>query len=176
MNSFPVNPEKEPFPYPSRVEDQYTISVGKFVFLSVITFGLYQVWWSYKAWRFFKQKQDLDITPPLRALFSLFFQWPLFTRIKDFSEGEGYTPTFNPFLLFMASLLVDLFSLLPEPLFLVSLLSVTFYIPPFQALNYAKRQCHEFVTIEQTSFNTRQLVLIIISSLLWLVMVAELLL
>ncbi len=174
MNSFPVNTEKNPFPYPSRVEDQSTISVEKFVFLSVITFGFYQLWWSYKAWRFFKQKQDLDITPPLRALFSLFFQWPLFTRIKDFSEAEGYNPGFSPFLLFIGSLFLDLFSLMPEPYFLLSILSVVFYIPPFKALNYAKTQCNEFVTIEQKSFNTRQIVLIIISSVLWLLMIVGL--
>ena len=35
------------------IEPQYIISANKFVVLSFITFGLYTVWWFYKAWRFF---------------------------------------------------------------------------------------------------------------------------
>ncbi|PKK35581.1 hypothetical protein BWI96_15855 [Siphonobacter sp. SORGH_AS_0500] len=161
------------FTHPSPVEDQYTISVGKFVFLCFITAGLYQLWWSYKAWRFFKQKQELAITPALRALFGLFFLWPLFSRIKDFSKKEGYKPRFNPFLLFIGSLFFELFSALPEPYFILSFLSIFFFIPPFEALNYAKLQCNEFVTIEQESFNTRQIVLIVIGSILWLSVILE---
>ena len=168
MNSTTSTAENNPFPYPSPVEEQYNISVGKFVFLSFITFGLYQLWWTYKAWRFFKQKQDLDITPPLRALFGLFFLWPLFTRIKNFAEEQGYTKPFYPLLLFLGSLLFEVFSLLPGPFFIVSLLSIVFFIPPFNALNYAKLQCNEFITIEKESFNTRQIVLICLGTVFWL--------
>jgi len=34
-----------------------------FIFLSIITLGLYSVWWIYKAWRFFQQKEMIDIMP-----------------------------------------------------------------------------------------------------------------
>lgn len=80
------------FTNPSPVEDQYTISVGKFVFLCFITAGLYQLWWSYKAWRFFKQKQDLAITPALRALFGLFFFGLYSVELKIFQKKKGIIP------------------------------------------------------------------------------------
>ena len=53
-----VNTQKD-----TQVEVQYLISENKFIFLSIISSGLYPIWWSYKAWRFYQQKQRLDIFP-----------------------------------------------------------------------------------------------------------------
>ena len=35
------------------VEEQKIISLNKFILLSIISFGLYEIWWIYKAWEFF---------------------------------------------------------------------------------------------------------------------------
>ena len=45
------------------VEEQKIISLNMFIFLSITTLGLYSVWWIYKAWRFFQQKEMIDIMP-----------------------------------------------------------------------------------------------------------------
>ena len=55
------------------VEEQKIISLNKFIFLSIISFGTYEIWWIYKAWRFYQQKEKLDIMPAARAIFSIFF-------------------------------------------------------------------------------------------------------
>ena len=49
-----------------KIETQNIISLNKFVFLSVISFGTYEIWWIYKSWKFFKQKDELDINPIVR--------------------------------------------------------------------------------------------------------------
>ena len=54
------------------VEEQKLISLNKFITLSIISFGTYPIWWIYKAWRFYQQKEKLDIRPRARAFFSIF--------------------------------------------------------------------------------------------------------
>jgi len=48
------------------MQAQKIISLNKFIFLSVISFGLYPIWWMFEAWRFFMQKDRLDI---MRVIF-----------------------------------------------------------------------------------------------------------
>lgn len=45
------------------------LPVGKFCFLYIITFGLYQIPWCHKQWKFLKEKDDLNINPWLYAWF-----------------------------------------------------------------------------------------------------------
>ena len=42
------------------IEDQKIMSLTRFTFLSIISFGLYPIWWIFEAWRFFMQKNKLD--------------------------------------------------------------------------------------------------------------------
>jgi uncharacterized membrane protein len=84
----------------SQIEPQKIISLKKFIFLSIITFSAYDIWWMFTAWRFFQQKDKSKIMPALRAIFAIFFLYPLLKRIKKFSTEEGDTPDYSPALLF----------------------------------------------------------------------------
>ena len=55
------------------VKEEKIISLNKFIYLSIISFGVYEIWWIYKAWRFYQQKEKLDIMPVARTIFSIFF-------------------------------------------------------------------------------------------------------
>lgn len=55
------------------VEVQKIISINKFMFLCVLTMGLYLIWWMFKAWRFFMQKDKLDIMPAFRTVLYIIF-------------------------------------------------------------------------------------------------------
>lgn len=68
------------------MQAQKIISLNKFIFLSVISFGLYPIWWMFEAWRFFMQKDRLDIMPAARAVFALIFLYRLLDEIKDYAE------------------------------------------------------------------------------------------
>src|SRR5438067_149581 len=78
------------------LETEYIISVNKFILLSLSTFGLYEIWWFYKAWRFFRQKDELDIMPAARALFAIFFINSLFNRILIYANEKSYYADFSP--------------------------------------------------------------------------------
>lgn len=149
------------------VEEQKIISVNKFIFLSIISFGTYEIWWVYKAWRFFQQKDKLDILPVARALFSIIYLIPLLNKILDFAKEKGYTESYSAPTLFIAFIIFNLLSRLPEPFWFISILSFIFLIPPFKALNYALQNSTDFLVTEQPSFSTRQIVLIILGVLFW---------
>ncbi|WP_065296004.1 hypothetical protein [Acinetobacter baumannii] len=148
------------------IENLKVISVNKFIFLSLISFGLYPIWWMFKAWRFFLIKDKLNIMPAARAIFSIFFLYSLFNRIKTYAKEQGYINDFSSGWMYLGYLITSLLVRLPDPYWLISLCSIIFLIPAFKALNYAQKQIE--TTIKQEKFNTPQIILIIIGSIMWL--------
>jgi len=72
------------------VEEQKIISLNKFIIPSFLSFDLYGIWWIYKAWRFYKQKENSDILPAARAIFCIFFLNSLFRKILVSAKEKGY--------------------------------------------------------------------------------------
>ena len=157
------------------IEEQKIISIAKFIVLSFISFGLYSIWWIYKAWRFFKQKEKSNINPALRTVFSIIFLIPLFNRILSFAKEKGYQDNYSSILLFVGLFVINVVSSVleiqqyaPFSLFsLLSFMSIMLFIPPFKALNFAKRNSIDFIVTEQTSYNGRQIALIVIGVIFW---------
>ena len=155
------------------VEEQKIISLNKFIFLSIISFGAYEIWWIYKAWKFFQQKERLDIMPAARAIFSIIFLNTLLNKILDFAKEKGYKDNYSATSLFIGFITGNLLAKLPDPFWLISILSFVFLIPPFKALNYAKENSRDFIVNEQASFSGRQIALIVIGVFFWgLVLIA----
>lgn len=144
------------------------ISVNKFIILSITTLGLYGLWWIYKSWRFFQEKEKSDIMPAIRTLFSIFYLIPLFYKILKLAKNNGYKPGYSSVFLYAGFLIVNLLVVLPTPFFLAAVISFVFLIPPFMALNYAMDHCEGFSVIEQKAFSKRQLILLIIGVILWI--------
>lgn len=153
------------------VETQHIISLNKFIFLSIISFGTYEVWWMYKAWRFFKQKEKLDILPAARAIFAIFYLNSLFNRILNLAKEKGYKENYSGSSLFVGFIITNLLSKLPDPFWMVSIISFVFIIPPFKALNYAKESSDDLTVIDQTSFSTRQILLSIGGLIFWVLVI-----
>ena len=149
------------------VEEQKIISLNKFILLSVISFGLYEIWWIYKAWGFFNQKEKLNINSALRTIFSIIFLIPLFNKILRFAKEKGYNDSYPSILLFVGFFVVNFMAYLPDPFWLVAILGFVFFVLPFKALNFAKRNSTDFIVTEQTSYNGRQIALIVIGGIFW---------
>lgn len=144
---------------------------NQFMILSIATFGLYPIWWSYKAWRFFRDTEDADVIPAARALFSWIFLSSLFQRIKDFSIRNGDRSRYRPGLLHLVYLLIIYTSYLPDPYFLLYVLNGLIFLQPLEALNLGKINSQEVITKEKTSLNTPQWVAIVLGSILWILMI-----
>lgn len=152
----------------NQVPIQYIISTNKFIILNIFTFGLYHFWWIFKAWRFFLQKDQSDIMPAMRTIFTIIFLYPLFTKILDYAKEKNYSKDFPKPFLFIIYLLLSVISRVPDPYWLVSILSFVCLIPAFKALNYAKLNSQEFETIEHSKWSTNYVVTIIMGAIFWM--------
>ncbi|MGB9040174.1 MAG: hypothetical protein WCC23_16925, partial [Acinetobacter calcoaceticus] len=147
MNPEPINLKQTQSIQSNHIENLKVISLNKFIFLSLISLGLYPIWWMFKAWRFFLIKDKLNIMPAARAIFSIFFLYSLFNHIKTYAKEQGYTNNFSSGWMYLAYLITFLLVYLPDPYWLISLCSIIFLIPAFKALNYVQKQLE--TTIEQ---------------------------
>lgn len=121
----------------------------------------------YKAWKYYKQKEKLDIVPAGRAIFAIFFLNALFGKIQDSAREKGYEKTYSTVPLFIGFFVVNALYRLPDPYSLLSLFSFVFIIPAFHALNFEKRNSPEISVIEQIGFSSRQIGLILIGLIFW---------
>ena len=72
------------------------ISTALFIFLSIISFGIYEVVWFYRNWKYIKEKEGGDISPFWRAFFSIFFITQQFRMMLNYAKKEGYKESFSP--------------------------------------------------------------------------------
>jgi hypothetical protein len=149
------------------IADLRIISLKKFIILCIASFGLYQIWWMFKAWRFFQTKEQIKIMPAARAIFSLFFFYSLFERIRQYAKKTRYSKDFSPLGMFVGYLVATMITRSPDPYWFIALFSFIFYIPAFQALNFAKKHTKNLTTIDQENFNTSQIIVIIIGVIVW---------
>jgi len=98
LNVSPPNPQSaQPPPFPDPTRSAATpssgamflyIPTGRLIGMSIATFGLYQVYWIYRNWRFLKDRDGLNIQPFWRGVFGIFFISSLFNRIKTDAAGN----------------------------------------------------------------------------------------
>ncbi|MFN8259364.1 MAG: hypothetical protein U0X41_00345 [Chitinophagales bacterium] len=148
-------------------ESEPIISVNQFMVLCFLSFGLYEMWWMYKAWRYFKEREHLDISPVARAIFSYIFLWSLFDKIKTHAQRAGYTEDFSTAAFGIAFVIVNLLYKLPDPFWIASSFSFLALIPPFKALNYYKQYGSGEQVYEQESFSRNQLIVVILGLIVW---------
>lgn len=59
----------------------YVVSPLKYVMLFVMTFGVYRLYWFYKNWSLYRQKNIVKIMPVMCAIFAIFFTHSLFQKV-----------------------------------------------------------------------------------------------
>jgi hypothetical protein len=145
------------------------LSTNKFIFLCIISFGLYQLWWIYKTWKFFNDKDELDINPALRSIFSIFFLGGLFKKINNYSIQHGNPQTFSSTLNYIGFFVLNIFAgNLPDPYWLFSFLTILFLIQAFNSFNYGLKRDPAFKFKEESNHSTRQVVLVTLGSIFWI--------
>ena len=70
--------------------------VWKFIFLYIITFGMYQLPWAHKHWKLVKEREGLEINAWLRSWFIPFTLFWLAKRIFALAEYKGYREKPSP--------------------------------------------------------------------------------
>ena len=113
----------------------FPAGLSKLSVMSVVTFGLYEVYWFYKNWSDIKTREGIKINPVLRAIFYPLFAYSAFKRIKDKGAEVGAQTGYSPGALATAVFLLIASTYLPDPVWLISLLSFVPLLPVQSAVN-----------------------------------------
>lgn len=109
--------------------------------------------------------------PAARAIFSIFFLYSLFKKIREYAKAQGDVQKFSAGWMYIGYILFALvFANLPDPYWLISSVSFMFLIPAFVALNHAKKQDDQLNAVIQEKFNIAQIFVIIIGSIFWILL------
>ena len=114
-----------------RVATYYPVSAYKFVILSVLTFGVYEIYWFYKNWAFIRKRDHSDIWPWARALFAPLTYYSL---RADVFEGEHAGPGI-PGGISLSYFLLNAAWRLPDPFWYLAFLTFVPLLPSVNRIN-----------------------------------------
>jgi len=100
----------------------FVVGPAKLVAMSIVTLGLYQIYWFYQQWRRVRDSGE-DVWPLPRSIFGVIFGYSLFQHVMQ-SARANVAPAAGPGGLAVAYILLCIASNLPLPFGLVALLSV----------------------------------------------------
>lgn len=107
----------------------FAVSRSKLIVMSLCTFGIYEIYWFYKNWKLVKERKGGNIRPFWRAFFAVFFCHALFKSIRDSGNSYGFGSDINPGWLAVGYLGLSVTWRLPDPFWLVSLLTFLPLLP-----------------------------------------------
>jgi hypothetical protein len=122
-----LDPAPIPGPY-------FPVSVRKFVVLSFLSFGIYDIYWTYRQWRRIRDHEHEDVSPFWRTFFGFAWNFSLLPRIaasgRKYQVPVGWSGT----TLALGYLVMQFCTRLPDPGFLIAFLSFIPLIPAAQAI------------------------------------------
>jgi hypothetical protein len=120
----------------SRVATMYfPVSLLKLVVMSICTFGVYELYWFYKNWTAIKERAEPEIVPLGRAFFAPLFCYSLFSKIRATAKSRAIQDAVPAGPLAAGWIIFTILGRLPDPYWLVSLLSIAFLLPVQEAVN-----------------------------------------
>lgn len=113
----------------------FPVSTLKFVTMSIVTLGLYQIYWSYRNWVFLRREFGMKVIPVARAWFVVFFGYSLLKQIKVRAVEYGVPASYSPGWLFVALLALLIASRLPAPYWPITTLAFVPLLPAVDTIN-----------------------------------------
>jgi hypothetical protein len=110
------------------------IPLGKFLLLSGLTLGVYQVYWAWKAWETVGHAEGKRYRSAVRAIFVAFTALSLFPKMLALAKKEGYKKSYPGVGLAVLYLALSLLALVPTSNWLHDGLDVLFMLVMFGAL------------------------------------------
>ena len=112
----------------------FAVSTHKFVVMSIVTFGLYDVYWAYRHWKRFVEHGDV-LSPFWRAFFAPITNYELVARVRSRARDDGIEVGWIPALMATLYLVLNVTWRLPDPWWLISLLCFVPLIPVQQTID-----------------------------------------
>ena len=102
--------------------------------MSVLTFNFYMLYWFYQNWKRVRLREQTRIWPFARTLFSAFYCYACFKRIKSYGAALGFKSAIPIGLITVVYLASAVFGLFGEFFALLAILAVPAALLPLQAL------------------------------------------
>ena len=118
------------------VPPYFPVATHKFIALSLCTLGLYQLFWFYQNWQRVHRRTGEVLSPFWRALFASLWGFAFFRRVATHASLEDGRPTWSASLLGALFLGLTVASRLPDPWWLLCLLS---FVPLLPVLRTTQR-------------------------------------
>jgi hypothetical protein len=113
----------------------FDVSVPKFVLMSLGTWGVYQLYWSYRQWQCIRSRGE-NISPFFRAIFASLMNFALFDHLKRDASKSGVALTFNAGLMGLGYLATHFTWRLPDPWWgVVGILSFLPFLPVLRVVD-----------------------------------------
>ena len=144
-----------------------------FALLCFATMGLYCIWWQYKCWVYFKEKEKSNIIPPIWALLFIIFAAtliPLLNKITSYCKLYNHKVMFNSIVVWLACMSINFGGyLLKEVHPLRSLLTgILIFVPlilPVMEFNFyftGNRNGYK-----DDKLTSRQIMLLVLGTFMW---------
>ena len=117
----------------------FPISTLKLALMSIVTFGLYEIYWFYQNWKLVQHDPAQKLNAPIRAVFYPIMAYALFRRIAEAAAREQLG-TLQAGALAVAVFVMSALWRLPDPWWLVSFLSFVPLLPVQQSVNALNRK------------------------------------
>lgn len=136
------------------------VPVWKFIMLSIITFGIYELFWFYGNWKFIKQERGLKVSPFWRSWFSPLFAGSLAGHLLDYL-GEKKSPNdFSPVSIGIFYFILSVLWKLPDPYWLISVFTFVPLLPLLTAMNSYWQKEDEGLLLKK--FSWWQIILVVL--------------
>jgi len=140
----------------------YSISWQRFLFLSIITFGLFEVFWFYKNWKAVKKFENSKIIPLGRAVFAILNCYWLFKRILKSAgrlDNQWNASFYSPLLIAISYIVLVMIycEINTKSVYLMCLMNAISIAPLLivqQAANYSNEKNHQIVVKNEFSVLT----------------------
>lgn len=76
--------------------EYFAISPKRLALFSVLTLGIYEIYWFYKNWQAIKNAEGQKISPFWRAIFAVFFCYGLFKKVLESAKSHAYQNSYSP--------------------------------------------------------------------------------
>ncbi len=110
-------------------------SAAKFVILSLATFGLYPLLWSYDQWWLLKRENKSSIFPAARAFFAVLWVYFLATDLRKFLKENGITATYPSGLIALSFFVLTACARFPDVYGFIGIFAFIPYLPLVETMN-----------------------------------------
>jgi len=107
----------------------FPVSILKLVVMSIVTLGIYEVYWFYKNWKLIQERTNTDIRPFWRGVFLVFYCHPFFKEVRKESAAHFSETETSPLLITVVYIIFKVACKLPEPFYLICYLCPFVLIP-----------------------------------------------